>query len=96
MSTLTDIKTALRISHSVLDDEIQTDINAAKQRMRMKGVRIIDEDEALTKNALKLHAKASFNFQGDGERYAAAFERLTDAMCLCGEYNGDGGGCCHE
>ena len=97
MSITTEIKTALRISHDVLDDEIETDILAAKKRMRMKGVQTIEEDDALTKSALKLHAKGSFNFQGDGDRYAAAFEKLTDAMSLSGDYNGDGGrGCCHE
>ena len=96
MSTLTDIKTALRISHSVLDDEIQTDIQAAKQRLRMIGVQVIEEDDALTKNALMLHAKGSFNFQGDGPRFEEAFEKLAIAMALSGDYNGAGGGCCHE
>lgn len=97
MSTLSDIKTDLRISHDALNTDIQDDIDTAKQRMRMKGVNVIDEDDKLTKTALKLHAKASFNFQGDGERYAAAFEKLTDAMCLSGDYNAGGRrDCCHE
>ena len=97
MSTLTEIKTTLRLSNSALDDEIKTDIQAARQRMRMIGVQIVDEDDSLTKTALKLHAKGTFNFQGDGPRYEEAFEKLATAMALSGDYNGDKvRGCCHE
>lgn len=94
MSMLTDVKTALRIGHDELDDEIQADIDSAKQRLRMMGCRAVDEEDALTSVAIKLHAKASFNFQGDGQRYAEAFESLGKMMALAREYNGRGD--CYE
>ena len=91
MSTLTTIKTALRISHDAMDAELQGSILAAEQRLRMVGVNIIDEDDALTLVAIELYAKGIYNYQGDGERYAKAFDELSRAMALSGDYNG--GGC---
>ena len=95
MSTLSDIKLSLRISSNALDSEIEGDVKTAEMRMRMIGVRVIEEEDELTKTALKLHAKGTFNFQGEGARYAEAFEKLATAMALCSEYNGEGGSC-HE
>ena len=88
MSMLTDVKTALRIGHDELDDEIQADIDSAKQRLRMMGCRSVDEEDALTATAIKLHAKATFNFLGEGERFAEGFESLGKMMALALEYNG--------
>lgn len=93
MSMLTDIKTELGISHTKKEAEIQTAIKAAKQRMRMIGVKVVDETDALTSEAIKLYAKGKYNYQGEGERYTEAFEDLANAMALSGDYNGGG---CHE
>ena len=42
MSMVSDVKTALRISHNNLDGQIGVIIEAAKQRLRMIGVKAID------------------------------------------------------
>lgn len=93
MSMLTDIKTELGISHTKKDAEIQTAIKAARQRLRMIGVKVVDEEDALTAEAIKLYAKGKYNFQGEGARYTEAFEDLASAMALSADYNGGG---CHE
>lgn len=90
MTIVQEIKTALGWSHNKLDDDLETTVQAAKQRLRMVGVREIEEDDALTREALKLYAKGKYNYQGDGPRYMDAFGRLADAMSLSGDYNGGG------
>ena len=92
MSMVSDVKTALRISHNNLDGQIGVIIEAAKQRLRMIGVKAIDEDEPVTKIAIQLYAQGYLNYQGDGERYMQAFDSLAKALALCGDYNGSG--CC--
>lgn len=59
-NTLTKIKTALRISHSVLDEDIKADIEACLADL--KAARIIDPDDTdpLIFNAIKLWCKASY------------------------------------
>lgn len=95
MSTLDKIKTAIRASHDRLDEEIQDTIRAGELRMRMIGVQTVDEEDPVTLQALKCYARGAYNFQGDGERYMQAFEKMAIAMSLCGDYNG-AGGCGHE
>ena len=93
MSMVSDVKTALRISHNSLDAEIGVIVEAAKQRLRMIGVKAIDEDEPVTKIAIQLYAQGYLNYQGDGERYMQAFDSLAKALALCGDYNGSGCEC---
>lgn len=93
MSMVSDVKTALRISHNALDAQIGVIIEAAKQRLRMIGAKTVDEDDPVTKMAIQLYAQGHLNYQGDGERYMQAFESLAKAMALCGDYNGEGCDC---
>lgn len=59
-TTLTRIKLSLRISHSVLDEDIQADIEACLADL--KAARIINPDDTdpLIFNAIKLWCKASY------------------------------------
>lgn len=88
MAIFDDVKSSLGITHGKKNDEIMSTISAAKIKMKMQGVNKIVESDPLTAQAIKLYAKAEFNFQGDGERYAKAFSSLTDAMALSDEYDG--------
>ena len=90
MSMVSDVKTALRISHNELDAQIGVIVAAAEQRLRMIGVKAIDEDEPVIKLAIQLYAQGYLNYQGDSDRYMQAFEALANALALCGDYNGEG------
>lgn len=88
MSTLASVKASLRISHNALDNELTNDILAAEQRLRMMGVQVIEEEDALTLSAIELYCKGRHNYQGDGPRYDQAFDEVARAMALAREYNG--------
>lgn len=87
MAILADVKTNLRISHSSLDDEITSEIAACKQDLSMAGVVVIDDTDELTAVAIKLYCRGMHDYNGLGERYTAAYNRLKNAMALSGDYN---------
>lgn len=79
-------KRSLGITNDRKDDEIILAVEAGKQRMSMSGVNVIDEDDALTAQALMLYVRYWFNFQGDGEKYNRAFKQTVNAMTHAVEY----------
>lgn len=86
MAILDNVKNSLGISHSKKDGEITGVIAAAQQELRAAGVGAIDTADSLTEVAILLYVRAWFNYQGEGERYQKAFERLRDTMALSGLY----------
>lgn len=89
MAILDDVRTDLRISSNDFDAEINTAIASAKKRLKMIGVDKIGDSDSLTASAITLYCRSWFNFQGDGERYNMAFEKLADAMALSGDYKNE-------
>ena len=83
---LAAVKTDLGITSTRRDSDIGTAIEAAKQRLSMIGVDTVSTSDEVTLQAVKLYCRAWFNFQGDSERYAQAFERLANAMSHASEY----------
>lgn len=88
MALLSDVKTSLGISHNALDSEINETILAAKSSLRQGGVKIVDELDPYTAQAIKLYCKASFNFQGRADEFRRNFERVRTQMALSGDYRG--------
>ena len=87
MELLEELKTALRIGSSRFDEsELIPLINACKVDMKISGVEIIEETDALVRQAIKLYAKAYFGYYDDSEKYKKAYEGLRDAMALSGDY----------
>lgn len=95
------IKTALRISHGKLDDDIKGNIEAALLDMKMLGIETFKRDEdgniiskdsgpelkdSLVEKAVELYCKASFDFRGKGEQYQKSYNALRDSLSLSGEY----------
>lgn len=87
MAILDDVKTSLRISHNKLDGEITEVINACKLDLSIAGVSNVTDTDALTVQAIKMYARGWFNYQGNADRYQAAYVALKQSMALCGDYN---------
>lgn len=84
------VKTALRISHDVLDEDIQADIDACLADLKMCGV-AFDEDartpDALIFNAVKLYCRATFTDDtAKGAEYMRRYDALKGSLMLSGEY----------
>ena len=86
MAILDSVKTDLGITNTAFDTDLTVAIKAAEQKLKMQGVEVISETDELTAIAISYYCRGWKNFQGDGLRYEAAFERLADAMALSGDY----------
>ncbi len=79
-----DIKLYLRISHNLLDDEIEKVIASARQEMIRAGVSTAvangeDTDSVeIVETAIKTYAKMYYADTKDGEKYAESFEYQLD------------------
>lgn len=86
MALLEDVKLSLGgIKHSKLDNEILDVIESAKAELKIGGAELKEGRStrgALCKHAIKLYARAYFNYQGKGEEWRQAFDGLRDALAL--------------
>lgn len=87
MTLLDEIRLSLGITHQKLDTEIQAAIQAGKQELSIAGVRVMDEQDALITQAVKIYCRWYFNYQGQAERHRQAFDGMKQALSLCGDYN---------
>lgn len=87
MAILTDVKNSLHITNAANDADIADVIAAAEIDLKIAGILVVNEADALTKQAIKLYCRAYFNYQGEGERWQKAYNSLRDSMALCGDYN---------
>ena len=88
------IKDSMRIRHSALDADIKGDIAAAAADMIRVGVQPYSnpkkkklKDDALINKAIELYCKAQANYLGKGPQFEASYEKLRDALSLCGDYD---------
>lgn len=82
---LLKIKNNLRISHSVLDDDLTDTIEACLQDLKVCGVQVPASDDPLgydplILNAIKLYSKAAYT---DDTGKAAAYQARYDALKSC-------------
>jgi len=87
------IKDSMRIKHTASDNAIQNDIEAAILDLIRVGVQPCSDvelkslkEDALINKAIELYCKGEADFQGKGEKYTAAYEKLRDSLSLSGEY----------
>ena len=79
-----DIKLYLRISHNLLDDEIEKVIASARQEMIRAGVAssvangLDTESVEIVETAIKTYAKMYYADTKDGEKYAESFKYQLD------------------
>lgn len=84
---LTEYKTALRISHNKLDENILLDIEACKRDMERVGVNYLDESDPIIHKVIELYLKWQYDFLAEGERYERAYKEMRDGLSLCGDYH---------
>lgn len=102
MKLLPQVKTAMRISHDLLDVTFESDIQTAALELYRSGVQpyVTDEegkivvidgqrqilDDELIHKAIELYVKAQNDYNGKGEQLQQAFQKLSDSLALSGDY----------
>lgn len=84
---LEGLKTAMRIVHNRLDDDLQLNIDACKLDLQRVGVNTDSLDD-LQKKAIELYTKWQYDYNGKGEQYRKNYESLRDALSMSSDYNG--------
>lgn len=74
------VKPSLRISHTALDEDIQSDIDACLADLEVCGVVYAATTDPLIINAVKLYCKASYT---DDPAKGAEFLRRYEALKAC-------------
>ncbi len=87
MALIDEVKVALRIRNTAFDGEIHGLIEACKVDLSIAGVKVINEVDPLTKQAIVLYCKGNFGYDDNPERFLQAFNSLKQSMSLCGDYN---------
>lgn len=77
---LNKIKTALRISHNQLDEDIQADIDACRQDLKVCGIVYATDNDPLIVNAVKLWCRSSYT---DDPAKSAEFLKRYEALKAC-------------
>ena len=86
-ATLQKVKTALRIKHDQLDDDINDNIQACLQDLQMHGVAHANEDDILILNAIKLFCKAEYaDDPAKAEKFGQRYKELRDCLKLAEGY----------
>lgn len=83
---LPEAKKWLRRSTDKLDDEILQTTAAAFLDMKNAGIKQLDKEDPLIRQAVKLYLKAHFGYDDQPEKWEAAYERLKSALSLSGDY----------
>lgn len=87
---LQKIKQSLRITHELLDGEIQDLIDGALLDLQISGVKKQSVDDALIIRAVTIYCKAHFGLENkDSEKFQASYNSLKSHLSLCGDYNGN-------
>ena len=88
------IKDSMRIKHSALDADIKDNIETAATDMIRVGVQPYSnakkkklKEDHLIKKAVELYCKAQADYMGKGPQFEASYEKLRDALSLCGDYD---------
>ena len=91
---LKKIKLSMRIFHDVLDDDINSNIDACMLDLQRVGISaniaVGTSSDALISKAAELYCKWQNDFNAKGEQYQKAYEKLRDAISLCDTYAGSG------
>ena len=85
------VKTALRISHNRLDDDISQHIAACLDDMKRLEIAVPDDTKNVVEvplllAAVKIYCMAQYDFLNKGEQYKKQYEKLRDTLSLSGNY----------
>lgn len=85
----------IRVKSSTAKDELAALVGSAVRDLDIAGVYVTNLEEPLCERAITLYCKANYGYDGDSEKFRAAYAALRDAMSLSGDYPkeaGDPGG----
>lgn len=78
---LQKVKTALRIKHTALDDDIADNIHACLLDLKVHGVEYAGPEDVLIQNAVKLYCKAEYTDDpAKAEKFGQRYEKLRDCL----------------
>ena len=82
------VKRAVRIKTTAFDTELIEMIEAAELDLPIAGVKKIDDQDPLIRQAIVMYCKANFGLENkDSEKYQAVYDNLKERLCLCSDYN---------
>lgn len=84
--TAEEMRLMLRISHSLIDAELETLKASFLADLAMCGVSHIPDNDSLAKSCLRMYLRWQENYNGEAERYKEAYTGLKVAMSLAEEY----------
>lgn len=85
--TLMKIKTAVRIKHSALDDDIMGDIDACLSDLTVCGIIEPKEDDPLIFGAIKLWCRSLYTDDvGKGAEYLRRYDALKSCLMMAEGY----------
>lgn len=88
---LSEIIRAIRVKETnTSTEEVTLLIKSASADLQRRGVDMIDLDDPLTKQAIRLYCKGNYGYDKDSERFQRAYEALADGMSLSGDYDEGG------
>ena len=80
-------RSAVRITHSKFDGEINDLIAAARDDLRIKAEKVNDESDPLIKRAVMTYLKANFGLDNpDSQKYEASYEAMKKHLMLSSDY----------
>lgn len=79
---LNDIKLSMRITHNMLDSDIQRNIDACLLDLERVGIDTTNTPDMLESKAVELYCKWQYDYQGKGEQFHTNYEALRDALSL--------------
>ena len=89
---LEKIKLALRITHTALDEDIQSDIDACKADLKLCGVVHAAEDDPLIFNAVKLWCRSIYTDDtAKGAEYLRRYDALKSCLMMAEGYGWEAG-----
>lgn len=89
---LDKIKTALRINHSKLDEDIQSDIDACLTDLEVCGIVFAETADPLILNAVKLYCRSVYTDDpAKGAEYLRRYEALKSCLMMAEGYGWEDG-----
>lgn len=88
---LSEMIRAVRVSETDTSrEEVAILIESASADLNLRGVGVVDSDDPLTRQAIRLYCKGHYGYDKDNDRFQKAYEALADSMSLSGDYDEGG------
>ncbi len=86
-----ETKRNIRTKSSGANEEVKGLIKACLKDLEIAGVYVMDADDPLVRQAVKIYCRGNYGYDENTERFREAYVALKDAMALCGDYGRDDG-----